>query len=152
MEDLKKNDNITVREWKNKAESLRNENKTAMQGILTMEQKAHIEKMKAEGKVKHEAMMKQRGEKMKTHLGLTADQSSKLEKSRIEMGEKMKAIRENKTLNDEKRKEQMKELMKKQKENMKSILTEEQLKKLKESKHHNPEGVRQNPPIKKAIL
>jgi len=152
MEDLKKNDNITVREWKNKAERLRNENKTTMQGIFTTEQKAHLEKMKVEGKAKHEAMIKQRGEKMKTHLGLTADQSSKLEKSRNEMGEKMKSIRENKLLNGEQRKEQMKELMKKQKENMKSILTEEQLKKLKEKRHHDPEGARQNPPIKKAIL
>lgn len=151
MEDLKKNDNITVKEWKNKAESLRKENKETMGRILTSDQKAQLEKMKAEGKVKHEAIAKQRGEKMKTHLGLSDEQSAKLEITRKEMGEKMKSIRENKLFNEEQRKEQMKELMKNQKENMKSILTEEQLKKLKETRHQRPEGVRQNPQIKKTI-
>jgi hypothetical protein len=49
-----------------------------------------------------------------------------------ETAEKMKAIHENKSISQEQKKEQSKELMKQNKEQMKSILTEEQMKKLKE--------------------
>lgn len=138
MEDLKKNDNITVKEWKSRMENLRKEQKTGMDKILTTDQKAQLEKMKSERKAKGEERMKQGAEKMKEHLGLTPEQSAKLDKSRKETGEKMKAIRENKSLSDEQKKEQVKDVMKKQKENMKSILTEEQMKKMKEGRHHGP--------------
>jgi Spy/CpxP family protein refolding chaperone len=151
MEELKKNDNITVKDWKAKAENIRKEHKNNTQNILTSEQKAQMEKMKAEGKVKHEAMGKERGDKMKTALGLTDEQSAKLQSNRKEMGEKMKSLRESKSLSDEQKKEQMKELMKKQRDSMKSILTEEQLKKLKETKHKRPEGERRKPEMKQTI-
>jgi Spy/CpxP family protein refolding chaperone len=151
MEELKKNDNITVKDWKAKAENIRKEHKNNTQNILTSEQKAQVEKMKAEGKVKHEEMAKKMGDRMKTTLGLTDEQSAKLQKSRAENGEKMKTIRESKSLSDEQKKEQMKEMMKKQKETMKSILTEEQMKKLKETKHKRPEGERRKPEMKQTI-
>ena len=48
MEELKKNENITVKEWKSKMEGLRKDHKEKIQGILTGEQKAQLEKMKAE--------------------------------------------------------------------------------------------------------
>jgi hypothetical protein len=85
-------------------------------------------------------MMKERAEKMKAHLGLTDDQSAKLEKSRKEMGDKMRAIRENKSLTEEQKREQMRELGKKQKEEMKSILTKEQLEKMKKGRKQGPRG------------
>ena len=75
---------------------------------------------------------------MKTQLGLTDEQSAKMDNSRKEIGAKMKAIRENKSLSEEKKRAEMKELMKQQQESMKSILTEEQLKKMKEGKKHRP--------------
>lgn len=139
MGDLKKNDNITVKEWKSRMEGLRNEQRSKIDGILTTEQKAKMEKIKAESKEKHERMQKQHADKMKATLGLTEEQSAKLDKQRAEMSAKMKAIHEDKALSDEQKKEKMKELMKQRKESMKSILTEEQQKKLKESKekeHH----------------
>lgn len=134
MDELKKNENITVKEWKTSMENLRKDQKTKMESILTTEQKAQLEKMKSERKAIHEVDAKARIEKMKIHLGLTEEQAAKIEKNRKEMGEKMKAIRENKSLSDEKKREEMKELMKKQKENMKSVLTEEQMKKMLEGR------------------
>lgn len=134
MDDLKKNENITVKEWKVRMENLRNEQKTKMESILTTEQKAQLEKMKTERKAIHEVDAKARMEKMKIHLGLTDDQAAKIEKNRKEVAEKMKAIRDNKSLSDEKKREEMKELMKKQKENMKSVLTEDQMKKMQEGR------------------
>ncbi|MEO7922986.1 MAG: hypothetical protein ABIR30_04860 [Chitinophagaceae bacterium] len=151
MEELKKNDNITVKEWKSKAEILRKEHKTKMDGILTTDQKEKMAKMKAEGKAKDEGMDKDRAASMKTRLGLTDQQSAKMDANRKDVGAKMKAIRENSSLSDEQKRDQMKELHKKQQENMKSILTEEQIKKLKEGRHHRPEGERKNPDSKSTI-
>ncbi len=138
MEAHKKNENITVKEWKAKRETLVKEHKANVEKVFTPEQKAKLENLKKEGQVKHEGMMKERSEKMKAHLGLTDDQSAKLEKSRKEMGDKMKAIRENKALTEEQKREQMRELGKKQKEYMKTILTEEQLKKMKQGRKQGP--------------
>jgi Spy/CpxP family protein refolding chaperone len=138
MEELKKNDNITVKEWNSKKEALRKDHREKMQRLLTTEQKAGLEKSKLERKVKMEERSKTRMDKMKTSLGLTEEQSAKLNSNRAAMQEKMKAIREDKSLNDEAKKEQAKELMKKQKADMRSILTEEQLKKLDEQKKKRP--------------
>jgi hypothetical protein len=71
---------------------------------------------------------------MKQTLNLTDEQSAKLKTNREAMQQKIKSIREDQSLNDESKKEKVKELMKQQKENMRSILTEDQLKKLDELK------------------
>ena len=140
MEAHKKNENITVKEWKAKRESLVKEHKANVEKVFTPEQKAKLENLKNEGQAKHEGMMKERAEKMKVHLGLTDEQSAKLEKSRKEMGDKLRAIRENKSLTEEQKREQMRELGKKQKEEMKSILTKEQLEKMREGRKQGPRG------------
>jgi Spy/CpxP family protein refolding chaperone len=155
MEDLKKNDGITVKEWRSKMESLKNEQKTKIESILTKEQKDKMQQMKTEGGAKHKEMAGKRAGMMKEKLGLSDEQSAKLDKNRSEMMEKMKTIRENKSLSDEQRQEQMKELHKKQKDAMKSILTEEQLKKMKESNHqkgpHGPQGEKKKPEVKTTV-
>jgi Spy/CpxP family protein refolding chaperone len=134
LAELKKNDNITVKEWKSKKEALRKDHREKMQSLLTTEQKTQLEKSKLERKAKMEERSKARMDKMKTNLGLSDEQSAKLKSERAVVQEKMKAIREDKSLDDQAKKEHVKELMKKQKENMRSILTEEQLKKLDEQK------------------
>jgi Spy/CpxP family protein refolding chaperone len=146
MEELKKNDNITVKEWKSRMETLRKDQKTKMQAILTPDQKTQIEKMKAEHKAMQEIDAKARMEKMKLHLGLTDDQVGKINKNRTEMMEKMKALRENDKMDAEKKKEQMHDLMKKQKDEMKSILTEEQMKKFQEGHKQGPGGMNHKKP------
>lgn len=138
METLKKNDNITVKEWNAKKDALQKENKAKMQSFLTADQKAQIEKNKVEGKKEFEARAKERGEKMKTQLGLTDAQSVQLKKNRESTQQKMKVIKEDSKMSEEQKKEQIKELMKAQKESMKSVLTEDQLKKMKESHHRQP--------------
>jgi hypothetical protein len=133
-------------------ETLRKENKAKMDGILTTEQKAKMEKMnpdgyRGEGEAKRKEMGQKQANMMKERLGLTDDQSAKLSTHRAEMGEKMKAIRENKSLSDEQKKDQLKELHKTQKDAMKSILTEEQMKKIKEEgmHKHRPHGEGKKP-------
>jgi len=140
MEELKKNDNITVKEWKSKMDAQRKEHRAKVQSLLTDEQKSQLEKSRLErmnrfGESSKAGHDNYRMEKMKTDLGLSDEQSAKLKSSRDAMGQKIKAIREDKTLNNESKKEQVKELKEKQKEDLKSILTEEQLKKLEGQRH-----------------
>jgi len=71
-------------------------------------------------------------------LNLTEEQSAKLKKSREEMQQKLKSIKENKALSDEQKKEQVKEAMKKQRESMQSVLTDEQKAKMKADRKHRP--------------
>jgi len=142
MEELKKNDNITVKDWRSRMENMRKEHKAKLEGILTLDQKAQIEKNKEQGKAKRQEYGKKRAEMMKTRLGLTDDQSAKMEKNHKELMEKMKTLREDKSLSEDKKREQMRELLKNQRESLKSILTEEQLQKMKENKKdgHRKEG------------
>ncbi|MFN8290415.1 MAG: hypothetical protein U0U70_09170 [Chitinophagaceae bacterium] len=142
MDELKKNDNITVKEWKTRMENLRKEQKSKMESILTTDQKAKLSQMKTERKAMHDIDAKARLDKMKVRLGLSDEQAAKMEKNRKEFSDKMKALHENKSLSEEKKREEMKTLMKQQKDNMKSILTEEQLQKMKEQKHKGPHGPR----------
>jgi Spy/CpxP family protein refolding chaperone len=132
MKALKANENITVKESKSKMESLRKDHRAKVQSLLTPEQKTQLAKAREERGSRHKADQEARMEKMKTRLGLSDDQAAKLKSNRAEMSGKMKALRENKSLSEEQKKEQMKELMKKQKESMKSVLTEEQLQKMNE--------------------
>jgi len=140
MEDLKKQDNITVKESRERMEKIRKDHQEKFQSILTADQKAQIQKSKSEQRAKMADMGKKRAERMKTELGLTDEQSAKMQQNRKELGDKMKALHEDKSLSDDQKKEKMKELHKQQKENMKSILTEDQLKKLKENDHKRHEG------------
>jgi Spy/CpxP family protein refolding chaperone len=135
MGELKKKDDITVKEWKGRMKTLRDDHKTQIKSVLTSEQKAQMEKMRQERGEKRKASAEERAQRMKTRLGLSDEQTAKMKASREEMTQKMKALRENKSLSDDQKKEQFRELREKQKANMKSILTEEQLKKLKERKH-----------------
>jgi Spy/CpxP family protein refolding chaperone len=135
--DLEKQDNITVKESREKMQTLRKDHYTKVQSILTTEQKEKIAKNKEDRKTRMKAMSEKREQHTKEWLNLSDEQSKKLSDNRKAAFEKIRAIQENSSLNDEQKKEQTKAVMKEQKENMKSILTAEQLQKMKEGwKHH----------------
>jgi Spy/CpxP family protein refolding chaperone len=134
MAELKKNDNITVKEWKSRMYSLRQDQRSKMQALLSPDQKSQIEKMKTDRQAMREVDAKARMEKMKIKLGLSDEQVVKMNNNRQAMKEKMKALHDNKSLDEGNKMEKMKELRKEQKENMKSILTDEQMKKFEDSR------------------
>jgi len=152
LQTLQKNDGITVKEYRSQMENLHKDNKAKMDGILTTEQKAQLEKQKNDHKKMREIDNKARAEKMKLRLGLTDEQTVKMEKNRSETAAKMKTINENKSLSEDQKKEEMKNLMKAQKENTKSILTEDQLKKLQEGKKHHPEKMKDKKQVQPATI
>ncbi|MDP9230788.1 MAG: hypothetical protein M3O67_08980 [Bacteroidota bacterium] len=138
MVELKKNDNISVKEYRSRMEALKKDHQTKVKSLLTNDQRDQIEKAKLERKAKHESFSKDRMEKMKTELGLNNDQGKRLSELNKNTAEKFKSIRENEALSQEQKKEQMQALKQKQNEGLKSILTEEQLQKMKEMRKEHP--------------
>jgi hypothetical protein len=140
MDDLQKKDDITVKEWRSKQAQLIQDHRDKMQSVLTPDQKSQLDKMKAERGAKMKEMNEKRFKMMKERLALTDEQSKKLKDMHAATAEKMKAIHENSNLSPQQKMEQSKELKKQDKEQLKSILTEEQLKKMKEGKIKGKHG------------
>ena len=136
--DLRKKEDITVKEWKTKMAELHKKRHSDLQNLYTPEQKAKLEKMKRERNQMAEINSRARMDRMTIQLGLSREQTEKLNAQRYEMQEKMKALRENKSMDMQKKREEIKALMEKRKENMNSILTIEQKKKIKEIKMRHP--------------
>jgi Spy/CpxP family protein refolding chaperone len=137
LTELQKNEDITVREWKSRMKNLREDHKTKVDKVLTAEQKASIEKARQDRKGKmHKRGGRQGMDNLKKELNLTAEQESALKQQRTEMMQKMKAIKEDKSLTDEQKKTEMKKFREQQHQSLKSILTEEQINKLEQKKSH----------------
>ena len=136
MQELNKNEAITVKEFRDRKYAMHQEQKAKMQGLLTGEQKAKMEQMKADHKVKAQEHFAKRLEKMQTHLGLTDDQTSKMKTQREEMMMKMKSINEDTKMDRLAKKEKMAAIKSQMKEDHKKIFTAEQLKKMEEMKKH----------------
>ena len=135
MTDLKKSeDKITVTEWKSKMTTIRKDHHEKVQKLLTDEQKASLKNSMREHKRDMRKHGARRLEHMKKELNLTDDQVTALKKNHEDMGEKFKALREDKNLTEDQKKVEMKKFKEQQHENLKSILTEEQLQKLDQQK------------------
>jgi hypothetical protein len=131
---LYNNDKLTLGDFKKQKAAILKDQKAKMDGLLTAEQKTKL----AEGKKRMADNMQvqaaARLERMKINLGLKDDQVAKIKTTQTQLHEKMKALHEDETLLPEQKKEQMKALMEKQKESLKSVLTAEQLAKLESHK------------------
>lgn len=138
MTDLRKQDEITVKEWRSRMAELQKKHRTEMQNVFTAEQKARMEKMRKERKQMAEIDAKARMEKLKLQLKLTDDQTAKLNSQRKEMMDKMKALHEDQSMDMMQKREEMRSFMEKRKETMQSILTDEQKKKMQEMRMHQP--------------
>lgn len=129
--ELHSNNNMTLGDYKAKTEALKKEQKQKLQDILSPEQKSQLKEQRKNTALKSKKMAGRGFDKMKEDLALTDDQSSKLKQNRDDFQAKAKAIRQDQSLSDSQKKEQLKSLAKQQKENMKAILTPEQLEKMK---------------------
>jgi Spy/CpxP family protein refolding chaperone len=89
LAEIKKQDNITVKESREKIEALNKEHQQKFQSLLTSEQKAQIEKTKKDRQSHAKEYGEKRGQRMKEELKLTDEQSAKLTQNRKDMSEKM---------------------------------------------------------------
>lgn len=129
--DLKKKEaTITVKDYKAQLQALNKKRRSEADGIFTPEQKAQLQQMRAERKRKVETAGRDRRKSMQSDLGLSEDQSTQLKALREYTQKKVKGIRENQALSDSQKKEQITAVFKQQREDMKSILTPEQIKKM----------------------
>jgi hypothetical protein len=138
MDELRKKDDILVKDWRNQMIELNKKHKEDMSALLSKEQKEQIEKYKVERKKMAEIDANARMEKMKLRLDLSNDQMQRIKKQRSETLEKMKVIRENRSSDMVKKRVEMKALMQNRNESMRSILNEEQFKKMQEMKRSMP--------------
>lgn len=131
MQELNKNENITVKEFRDRKAALHKDHKAAMQNLLTPEQKAQMAQMKADKKAKRAEMSAKRMDKMKQQLQLSDDQMAKMKAAREGLKTKLQAIKSNESLDRQQRKEQLMALKKDHKAQWDNILTAEQKEKLK---------------------
>jgi len=137
MDEVRKQDNLSVKDYREKIETLRKDQQDKFQSVLTPEQKTDMQKYKDARNARVKELGKKKQAKMKEELKLTDEQLAKIADNRKATAQKIKTIRENNSLKDEQKKEQIKDLMKEQKKNMKSFLTDEQLRKMKENRKHH---------------
>jgi Spy/CpxP family protein refolding chaperone len=137
MQELNKNESITVKEMRDRKAAILKEKKTKMDGLLTADQKTKMTQLKAERKVKNEERYAKRMDKMRTNLGLSDEQVSKLKAQRSTTMAKAEKIKTNESLSREQKKEQMMALKAEIKDQHNKILTPEQLKKKEEMRKNH---------------
>jgi Spy/CpxP family protein refolding chaperone len=125
-QDLYKQDNITLREYKSQLLVLQKDKKSKLQNLLTPDQKNEIEKWKKHASEEMQVKAAANLERMKIHLNLSDDQTAKIKSQQAEFRSQMKAIHQNDNLLPYQKKDQMKALMAKRQDAMKSVLTPEQ--------------------------
>ena len=132
MQDLSKNTNVSADELNDKHDALIKDHKEKINAILTPEQRKQAADMKQQyGQGKDHDKRGQRFEEMTKDLNLTPEQSAKMKDLNETLRTDIQSIRQNTSLNQDERKDQMKNLMKKHKEDMEALLTNEQKEQLK---------------------
>ncbi len=134
MQELNKNEAITVKEQRDRKQALRTEQKAKMQALLTPEQKNKMAESKAKMEDQRKEMGEKRMEMMKTKLGLSDNQVLKMKAQHEATHAQLKAIKQDQTLSRADKKEKMKAIKDEAMQQRKSILSAEQIKKMEELK------------------
>ena len=134
MQQLEKEENITVKEYRSRKAALLKENRAAMQSVLTPEQQLKMAEMKMKREQQHKERDNLRFEKMKSNLSLTNEQAAQIKNQQEALRMKQKAIRENESLSMEQKKQQMKALQESARQERMKVLTAEQQEKMKARK------------------
>ena len=124
--DLYKKDDLTLREYKAQLLALQKEKKNKLQGILTPEQKNKMAEFKKKREENVQVMAAAHLERMKINLKLSDQQAATIKSEQQNLRAQMQSIRENDNLMREQKMEQIRALLAKQKEAIKSVLTPEQ--------------------------
>ena len=111
MEELKKNEDITVKEWKSRMQTIRKDHYEKIQALLTPDQKATIKKSMEDRKAKFQERGKKRMGKMQKDLGLSPQQVDALKKNHEDMRAKLQSIHDNKSLTTDQKKAEIQEFL-----------------------------------------
>jgi len=140
MQELDKNESITVKAMRDRKYAIQKERKAKMDGLLTAEQKAKQTQLRAEHKAKKEAGYAKRLDKMKSNLSLTDEQVVQLKTQRAATIAKAEQIKNNESLGRSQKKEQLMALTTEARDKRNKILTPEQRKKMEERKKNRADS------------
>jgi Spy/CpxP family protein refolding chaperone len=139
-EELKNTAQLSTEEKQARRKELHQQFRSQSEAVLTPSQKEQLSKMKADRKTTYKAgkgkwnksgeARKSAGKNFQQELGLNAEQQQKISNLRSEFRPKMEALRNETGLTKEQKKAKMMELKKQQQEQMKALLTPEQIQKM----------------------
>lgn len=139
-EDLFKQDNITLKQYKAGLIALQKEKRGKLQALLTPQQKDEIAARRKRMSENAQVMAAARLERLKLRLSLSDDQVTKIKAGQESLRSQFRAIHENDNLLPQQKREQMKTLMTTRNETLKSVLTPDQYTKFQQMSHHRPGG------------
>lgn len=131
IKNLEDDKSITLQDYRAKKSALRDEEKMQFMKLLSEEQKELLAKGEAERNRKGYGRSKENG-KMMENLNLSSEQAHRLKNQREEFNKQAEEIKQNQSLTQDQRKQQLMELRKSQKESEKKILTPDQWQKREE--------------------
>jgi hypothetical protein len=138
-EDLFKQDNITLKQYKAGLIALQKDKKVKLQALLTPQQNnelaARRKKRAEDAQVREVAHL----ERLKLHLNLSDDQVAKIKASQENLRSQVKSIHENDNLLPQEKRGQMKALLAKRNDTYKAVLTPDQYTQF-EKMHHRGGG------------
>lgn len=146
--DLKNNTSLSADQKQARRKELHQQFRSQSEAILTPAQKEQMAKSKEQWKGKNKEARKDlkkdgqqrpgrgmnRGQAAQKDLGLNADQQKKMEQMRADFRNKFSSLRSDNALTADQKKLKMQEMRKQQQEQMKSILTPEQIQKMESAR------------------
>ena len=139
-EDLFKQDNITLKQYKAGLIALQKEKKAKLQALLTPQQNDEIAARRKRMVENAQVMEVARLERLKLHLSLTDDQVAKIKAGQENLRSQVKAIHENDNLLPQEKRDQMKTLLAKRNDTYKTVLTPDQYTQFEKMHHHGGPG------------
>jgi Spy/CpxP family protein refolding chaperone len=127
-----RDEKLTVKERNDKKHELQQKHVQDIQAVLTAEQKEQLAKNKKDQKEKIVDERKERAKNASRDLNLSEDQRQKLAVLRESYKVKAETLRNDNTLTKEQKRERLQQLMVQQREEMKTILTAEQINQLQD--------------------
>ena len=140
QQDLFKQDNITLKQYKSNLLSLEKDRKAKLQALLTQQQKDQIATRRKRMDDNHQVKAAARLERLRLNLNLTDDQVAKIKAGQSNLHDQAKAIHDNESLLPQEKREQMHALMMTRIDNLKTILTPDQYTKFQQMFHHRHGG------------
>lgn len=135
-EDLYKQDNITLKQYKAGLIALEKDKKAKTQALLTPQQKTEMASRRSRMEENRQVMAAARLERLRLDLKLTDDQVAQIKTGQQNLRNQVQAIHANDNLLPQEKRAQMKALMTTRNDNMKTILTPDQYTKFQQRSHH----------------
>lgn len=153
MAQLEKNDKITLKDYRSGQAALRQDMKKNMESLLTADQQNKMSGIKNKRQQEAEARMQRGLDRMKGNLSLSDDQYNRIKSGREKMKGRMTGIRENSSMSVEQKKQEIMALKQAGMQEMRAMLTDDQLKKMDDMKagmrqHERGRGIRRGPASK----